>query len=574
MGDKFHIEQDELVKFVGEIDHRLYQYIEFIEELKAAFNSVCRTEGFEGTKANAAKEYFSLYYGDTELSIPELIKGAAGGISDALYMLELKYDQFDSEEKFVLDEESLDEEISMIKSVENEDFSALHQSVVDTINSVSDLIFLNSPDSSTYEEVSDSLIEKLTYIKNNVYDIENEIINYVERLSEQVNSIITLVDSYSNKDKRLESYDSSEEIITRELEDALEKYYIGNKIRVLNADKVKAGKERHNFSVERLKLEAAVARKKEGLSKMFNGTVTTILGVGCFIASCGSSYPILAALGYLSGTSTTIFGVTNFIEGAEIEYYGVHGDITTPSHNLIRDYVFDGDQELYNLSSDFSTKLSSLVLIMSPYAQSLSASNVSSGVAAAKASVFSSGVIASEFSSYGVEKFCEKKGYNTYTTLFLQGLTYIGTLSAICKFGNLLIDGVLSKTATDATSNSIIEQEVISSDTLKGESGRTFKSQYEIPTGDDGYTKSNLDLGKKVHKEYKASDVDNITKFKEYTLPSGKRVDFIDFENKTIYELKPYNPRQIKNGTKQLENYLKEIEDVYGDGWTTVLDTY
>ena len=51
-------------------------------------------------------------------------------------------------------------------------------------------------------------------------------------------------------------------------------------------------------------------------------------------------------------------------------------------------------------------------------------------------------------------------------------------------------------------------------------------------------------------------------------------MDFIDFEDKTIYELKPYNPRQIKNGTKQLENYLKEIEDIYGDGWTTVLDTY
>ena len=77
--------------------------------------------------------------------------------------------------------------------------------------------------------------------------------------------------------------------------------------------------------------------------------------------------------------------------------------------------------------------------------------------------------------------------------------------------------------------------------------GRSFKSQYEIPTKENGYTNSNLDLGKIVHKEYKAGDADNITKFKEYTLPSGKRVDFIDFENKIVYELKPYNPRQIKN---------------------------
>lgn len=47
---------------------------------------------------------------------------------------------------------------------------------------------------------------------------------------------------------------------------------------------------------------------------------------------------------------------------------------------------------------------------------------------------------------------------------------------------------------------------------------------------------------------------------KEYRLPSGKRIDFIDIENKTIYELKPNNPTQIKKGKKQLEGYLEEVE--------------
>jgi len=104
--------------------------------------------------------------------------------------------------------------------------------------------------------------------------------------------------------------------------------------------------------------------------------------------------------------------------------------------------------------------------------------------------------------------------------------------------------------------------------------GRTFKSSYDIPVDENGYTKSNLSLGKKVHKEYKVTAVDNIVRFKEYRLPSGKRVDYIDFETKTIYELKPNNPTQIKKGTVQLQNYLKEIQQIYGDGWTTVLDTY
>jgi RHS repeat-associated protein len=88
------------------------------------------------------------------------------------------------------------------------------------------------------------------------------------------------------------------------------------------------------------------------------------------------------------------------------------------------------------------------------------------------------------------------------------------------------------------------------------------------------YTKSNLRLGQEMHKTYKSDLSDGITKFKEYRLPSGRRIDFIDFENKTIYELKPYNPKQISSGTKQLNGYLKEVVEEFGDGWSTVLDTY
>lgn len=63
-----------------------------------------------------------------------------------------------------------------------------------------------------------------------------------------------------------------------------------------------------------------------------------------------------------------------------------------------------------------------------------------------------------------------------------------------------------------------------------------------------------------------ADVADDVTKIKEYVLPSGKRVDFIDFENKIVYELKPNNPNQIRKGTKQLAGYLEEITSVFGEG--------
>jgi RHS repeat-associated protein len=88
------------------------------------------------------------------------------------------------------------------------------------------------------------------------------------------------------------------------------------------------------------------------------------------------------------------------------------------------------------------------------------------------------------------------------------------------------------------------------------------------------YTKSTLQLGQQMHRVYKVNDANGITKIKEFPLPSGKRIDFIDFTTKTIYELKPNNPRQIKAGLKQLAGYLAEVQRIHGPGWSTVLDTY
>jgi hypothetical protein len=87
------------------------------------------------------------------------------------------------------------------------------------------------------------------------------------------------------------------------------------------------------------------------------------------------------------------------------------------------------------------------------------------------------------------------------------------------------------------------------------------------------YTKSSLKLGQQMHKGYKVG-ADGI---KEFRLPSGKRIDFLDIKNSTIYELKPFNPRAMQQGQKQLNMYMQELQTMpqfKGINWKTVLDTY
>ena len=88
--------------------------------------------------------------------------------------------------------------------------------------------------------------------------------------------------------------------------------------------------------------------------------------------------------------------------------------------------------------------------------------------------------------------------------------------------------------------------------------------------------------GRQKHKEYKQDLVNPGVLEKEFRLPSGKKIDAIDFENKIIYELKPNNERAKKRGQKQAEAYKREVESMkaengdsqYGTGWTVVIETY
>ena len=84
-----------------------------------------------------------------------------------------------------------------------------------------------------------------------------------------------------------------------------------------------------------------------------------------------------------------------------------------------------------------------------------------------------------------------------------------------------------------------------------------------------GFTKSSASLGKRIHEGYKVGDGFN-PKFKESRKIKGVRPDYIDFDNKIIYELKPMNPRSVRSGVRQLQKYNK----AFGGGFTLRLELY
>ena len=84
-----------------------------------------------------------------------------------------------------------------------------------------------------------------------------------------------------------------------------------------------------------------------------------------------------------------------------------------------------------------------------------------------------------------------------------------------------------------------------------------------------GFTKSTASAGRKIHAGYKTgySEIKGMTK---EAVRGKNRIDFLDEVNKVIYELKPCNPRGIKQGINQLQRYNQML----GGGYTLILELY
>lgn len=78
--------------------------------------------------------------------------------------------------------------------------------------------------------------------------------------------------------------------------------------------------------------------------------------------------------------------------------------------------------------------------------------------------------------------------------------------------------------------------------------------------------------GREAHKNYENALGEGY-EFNQ-ALPSGKRPDAIDAENRIVRELKPDNPRAVRRGERQVEGYKKELEQMTGEKWTSHVDTY
>lgn len=78
-------------------------------------------------------------------------------------------------------------------------------------------------------------------------------------------------------------------------------------------------------------------------------------------------------------------------------------------------------------------------------------------------------------------------------------------------------------------------------------------------------------LGRSMHKSWNYGPGFE----KEFTLKAGGRIDAINFETRVVVELKPNNPRALRLGQSQLDDYIAKLNAQFpGAPWTGRIETY
>ncbi len=159
-------------------------------------------------------------------------------------------------------------------------------------------------------------------------------------------------------------------------------------------------------------------------------------------------------------------------------------------------------------------------------------------------------------------------GVGVVIDVFAAAVPFVPGGVGVIRNGAKVVDAIDNVTdITKAAKAAEMTNKVTDSVNITHDSESTLVKIKSLRGGENADTK----LGRQMHKDYNPWD----SYIKEFKLPSGKRVDAINFEKGDIRELKPNNSRAVQRGEKQVKSYMNEVQNLYPNiKWEWHIDVY
>lgn len=325
---------------------RISEIQDILEKVSTDLNNIINSEAFTGTAAENIKTYAS------EIHLPLI--GAVSCMlveyQSKLLLYESNYFNIDSDYATKFNAETMAQVQEQVQQYLS-DNEAISTEMQTSLNSVSDIISLSVPSKETVDFDLNWMIQKIDTLDESIVNYENLHSTDLDSLKEFIANLETFITYYheSIKPGEYKSGDCANNMYAYQLYESMQvsQEFLKNH----EADIVAAGENLQKVADQmQADYDAAVqARIDQGRAEIIKGVGIAVIGGLAIIASAGAATPLVAGALCVTGTCVYGYGISNALEGVDDVYYGMKGDLSSYAFNPIRDTIFMGNQQIYDI---------------------------------------------------------------------------------------------------------------------------------------------------------------------------------------------------------------------------------
>ena len=329
------------------ICNRISGWYNELEDWSGEYERLVSMESFSGASAESAKAYLQEVHG----LLVSFLQTTLQYYQARLLLYKIGYYDIDASLYSSIPQEIL-KEVQEKLGRESETLQEVSDSIGRSVNSVSDLIYLKNPSIDNLKNTMDGLKSELGDFEAEIGDYESSELQAVQSdVQGMIDSLQATVLDYLNNGTSIPSYQPGAVAGNTNMLDLYQRAVAAGQYVEEHQEEIKlaAAEQEKAFAQMQADYEAACeAREQEGQVKMLQGALAAGVGIAAIVFTGGAATPVVAAA-WVTGGCSVAYGVSTAFEGAQDWYLGSIGDLETAAVNPIRDTIFAGNQELYDL---------------------------------------------------------------------------------------------------------------------------------------------------------------------------------------------------------------------------------
>ncbi|MBP5494312.1 MAG: hypothetical protein J6X97_04385 [Lachnospiraceae bacterium] len=377
--ENYKINSDNILLLNSEIGTALGRWVQEMIKVSTSVKEVVDLNSFKGKTPDGVKNYLStVYTSGQEGCLPMHISVLVQETLSKMLVFEsdvcsydrscLYFGEFENS-RVVFNKEMFDACKLRTDNISTS-FDDIHKRVLSAIKEADEVVNVEFPKPQTNSnEYNVDLC--ITTLKADIPNIEegiqgleeNEISNpaRIPQLLEEIKAIRELIAVYKGIGEGIVAFNPTSVKLKEAINNATVASVKGAEYLEENKTAIEIANATHDENVNRIIQEAADARRERGVSLVVNGVIATGIGVAAIIVTWGGATPVVVAA-WVSGVGSALYGTSQIGEGALDIHYANAGDINTPAFNYVRDTVFGGNQDLYDLTGSICVDTASALL--------------------------------------------------------------------------------------------------------------------------------------------------------------------------------------------------------------------